>query len=370
MQQRRRIVALLGLLLVSSVLWAQTNVSKVTAGRNNDYGVVYTLPRSEIVIDVLVKQTTFRPGPLALYAASLVGQAADTEAFSRYEIEDIRLSSLGVPDPEHSYKVEFRSGTVAPFVLLDERGLIAAINAGPADLPVWAAPRRLPFDLDSLNRREVLCVSPSLPQEYAMAGSLSKQAEIAARYLYDIREGMVDLLKGNVESMPKDGASLRLLLDRLEAQEAATMHLFYGDHESRYTLHEVRITPQAEFSNRVAFRFSDALGAVNADDLRGKPIRMDLRIEDHSAEMDSEAEAKREKKLKGVVYNVPGTALVSLSMEGRTIAEAKLSIVQFGRKEALTPRLFKPQKDSSLQIRFDVETGAIQSVNELRYNKY
>lgn len=53
---------------------------------------------------------------------------------------------------------------------------------------VWAAPRRLPFDLDSLNRREVLCVSPSLPQEYAMAGSLSKQAEIAARYLYDIRE--------------------------------------------------------------------------------------------------------------------------------------------------------------------------------------
>lgn len=64
--------------------------------------------------------------------------------------------------------------------------------------------------------------------------------------------------------------------------------------------------------------------------------------------MDSEAEAKREKKLKGVVYNVPGTTLVSLSMEGRTIAEAKLSIVPIWTQGALTPRLFKPQKDSSL----------------------
>lgn len=342
---------------------AQTRVSKVTAEKDNDYGVTYTLPQSEIVVDVLVEHTSYQPGPLAIYASSLLGSEAKAQPLQQYHIKDIKISSKGVPDPNHSYKVEFRSGTLAPYVILNDRGLICAINAGSSEIHNWPLRESEPFDLNSLNHQERQNpIQPSLPQEFAIAGSQSRQAEIAARYLYEIREAKIDLMKGNVESMPKDGASLKLAIDALSEQEEASMQLFYGQEKKEYKHFRARIQPGDAISNRVLFRYSEEWGLTTSDDLSGRPVRLDLEIVENSSFARAEEEIKHDRKLKGVVYNVPGLAIVRLSLDGKEIAKTRLPIVQFGHREALAPRMFKPRKGGSIQIYFDPETGSIRRI--------
>lgn len=44
-------------------------------------------------------------------------------------------------------------------------------------------------------------------------------AELTAREIYNIRDSKNTILRGQAETMPKDGASLQLVIDQLNKQE-------------------------------------------------------------------------------------------------------------------------------------------------------
>ena len=62
------------------------------------------------------------------------------------------------------------------------------------------------------------------------------------------------------------------------------------------------------------FRFSKQLGIVDADDLGGTPVYMNLKATERAPILDAKEAEKKDKSLKGIVYNVPGKASIEILM--------------------------------------------------------
>lgn len=350
---------LLPLILFTGTASAQTNVASYEPVRYNGEGIVYALPQSRIVIRTQIEKTSRIPGPLYLYAKKYFGESAIGEPEERYQMGKVFAQSIGIPDFNHEYIVDFQSGTVADFVTLNQRGIIVGINANDEDLPspcpdsVFRLPIGKPYSK----------IEPALPREYVLAGTKGKQAEIAAAQVFRIRESLMDLLTGQADNMPQDGAALQLVTKQLKEQEEALLALFYGKEEVVWEERSWTIEPQNNINEEILFRFSPLRGILDPDDLSGEPIKLSLRITDKAPEMNEKDAAKHEKSLKGIVYNMPGAARITLTYNQETVFDSELPITQFGKRQALAPKMFR-NKGATIRIVFDENTGGIRQINE------
>ena len=72
--------------------------------------------------------------------------------------------------------------------------------------------------------------------------------------------------------------------------------------------------------------------------------------------------AKQERKLHGIIYNLPGSATVRLQKGSRLFAEVEVPITQFGTRVSLANQIPK-SKDNTFSILFDTDTGALLGIN-------
>ncbi len=121
------------------------------------------------------------------------------------------------------------------------------------------------------------------------------------------------------------------------------------------------ITPYDNLEKEVLFRFSNLMGIVDADDLGGVPVYMNLKATERAPVLDPKEAEKKEKSLKGIVYNVPGKASIEISMNKKTLYKGDAQITQFGSREGLAPVMFEDKK-APVKVYFYPETGAIKQI--------
>ncbi|WP_298652000.1 DUF4831 family protein, partial [uncultured Proteiniphilum sp.] len=276
------------LLTVVSGAFAQ-NTTRVNAIKANNYGVIYSLPKTSFEVTLLVKKTTYRKGEFYPYAQRYLGIGDPvTEDRVVHTLEDISLSNKGIADQNNSFMVEFRAKSLEPFVHLREDGVIVTINANPEPetpqepaIPQGKAP--------SVNPRSYLS------QEALMAGSTARQAELVARQIFELRRNRTDILAGEAENMPPDGNAYKVVMDEINLQEKALTELFAGSEETGYFTRTYTIIPdEKDIERRVIARFSEKLGPVDADNLAGEPVYLSLVNKTPKVEMQlSERDLKR-----------------------------------------------------------------------------
>jgi len=351
----KKIIFIVACLLPAMSLMAQTEVLPgVTRGK--DYGVVYTLPKTEILIEVKANKVTYTPGEFSRYADRYLRLSnVSGEPQEYWELVSVTAKSIGIPDNSNTYFIKLKDKTVAPLVELTADGLIKSINvpftsgksqAGNAAATVAPAKRLEPKDF--------------LTQEILMASSTAKMAELTSQEIYNIRDSRNALLRGQADNMPSDGEQLKLMLDNLEAQENAMISLFAGVHNTEERTFTLRLTPDREFSNEIIFRFSKKLGILNKDDLAGEPVY--IKLIDQKAVVIPEENDKKKKLTEGVAYNVPGKARVTITDGRKQYFEDDLSITQFGVVEYLAPALFN--KNSTVKVTFNPETGGVIKIDK------
>lgn len=350
----RKAFFLLSILYITSAT-AQTEVVQgVTVGK--DYGVVYTLPKSEINIEVKVNKVVYTPGEYCRYAdryLRLNNVSADPQEY--WEPVSFTASSVGVPDNSQTYFIKLKDKTVAPLVELTKDGLIKSINAPLSGTETKAAPNvKAQIPKKKLNPRDFLT------EEILMASSSAKVAELIAKEIYNIRESRNALLRGQADNMPKDGEQLKLMLDNLEAQENAMVELFSGTRTTEEKTYTIRITPNKGIKNEVAFRFSKKLGVLDKEDLAGSPIYITI-TDLETVKIPVETDKDKKKKPEGVAYNVPGKARVTLTDGSKKLFEEDLPIIQFGVVEYLAPVLFN--KNTTVKVLFYPSTGGIMKLD-------
>lgn len=364
MQRLDRWIAFLGLILISAAsLSAQTRVRRYDVTKETDYGIVYRLPQTEIEVVLTVRELIYTPGVLSSYADRYLNKKASETPAHTYELLSSELHTIGRPDSAHQYLVVFDKKTIAPFVKLTDTGILYSINGGE-ELPKSLSTARPATQL--LSQKSSDTALPALAREYAQAGSKAKQAEIAAGYLYDLRENLMNIVTGSVDNMPKDGESMRLALDQLRTEERRTQRLFLGDTTERVTQYVLHYTPSGqELKDYILARFSPVAGLTSEDDLSGAPIRLSLRILEHAPELSDKEQKKKDKMLENsIVYIQPGEALVSISYEGKTLSEGKLRLAQLGAPQALAPKMLNLNPSSTTSIYFDIRSGAVLDIRQ------
>ena len=296
-------------LLFSLPLMAQTKVVKKNAVKANNFGITYSLPKTQLIIDAEVTKVTCKAGPYYKYAEKYLGvKDAVTEDKVYYELGKLSLVNKGIPDPDNTYIVEFKSGTVAPYAYLTEDGLLCSINAE-------YTPEESELESIKKNGQGPAKVTDAsvFSEELLMAGSTARQAEVAAKQIYRIRESRLNILTGDADNLPPDGEAMKLVIQQLEEQEKALSNLFTGILTKETSHYEVSITPYDNLDKEVLFRFSNLMGIVDADDLGGVPVYMNLKATERAPVLDPKEAEKKEKSMKGIIYNVPGKASIEIS---------------------------------------------------------
>ena len=354
---KNSILTICFLLGIASPAFSQTRVEKKIAMKSNGYGVTYSLPKTSLVVTAEITQVTCKAGPYHKYAEKHLGvKDAVMSDHVYYELTKVYLQNKGVPDDENTYIVEFKPKTTAPFVYLTDDGLLCAINTDytPAESVVAVAKR-------SAQQAEKEPTYAVMTEELLMAGSVTRQAEVAARQIYKLRENRMDILSGEADNMPPDGEAMKIVLQQINDQEQALTALFIGEKRRKTTFHETRIVPEDDLNREVLFRFSEKLGVLDADDLGGTPIYLTLRATDRASELDPKEAEKKAKSMKGIIYNVPGKAEATIEMGDERLYRGEVQVVQFGTHEALAPVIFEDKK-APVKITFYPETGAIKQI--------
>lgn len=331
---------------------AQTEVSNYTPGTNAE-GVTYYLPRTVLRVDVLVEEQHYTPGEYARYAERYLRlQKVETEAKNTYTIKDVHLDVIGAPDSTKVYTVKLKDKTLAPLLKLSDSGLLLAINANASPHPTFTGfPEKKAGN--PLNPRDYMT------EEILMAGSSAKSAELCAQEIYNIRESKNSLNRGQADFMPSDGKQMEIMVNNLNQQEAALLQLFSGHTTSATRNYTFYIDPKEDIQKQILFRFSQRLGLVDADDLAGAPVYLNV-TDKHTVPAPALME-KKAKKLTGIQYNIPSQAKVELFMGQQKLLEGEVSIAQFGNVETLDNSLFN--KKTATKITFVDVTGGIKSID-------
>lgn len=346
-------------LLLAQSIYAQTPI-RHNALKSNDYGVVYSLPITQLDFEINITKTTYERGEYYQFAKQYLNiDNPILEDKVVYSLNDIEIHNIGIPDKNESYFIQFRSNTVEPYVYLTKEGLICAINENPPiDEKMKTSPSQT-VSPPTVNAQSLLT------EEILLAGSRSKQAELIAKQIFALRMSRSDILTGEAENMPPDGDAYKLVMDQINMQEKALIELFEGNVKTEDISKTISIIPTNEnIDHEVIFRFSNKFGLVNAEDLSGEPVYLTLTNKNPQPQVELTERQIRELEKKfsdGVVYNIPSKAQLTVNFRNQVLANKEVDMVQYGSQDVLTRRMFDSRKQP-IKVIFYPELGAIRQI--------
>ena len=354
---KHKVIAALALAaLLPAGAIAQTS-QRITAGKAQDYGLVYSLPLTALDIYIEAELTTEKPGDFHNYAKRYLGITdAVTKEKRSANVKSVTIVPRGVADPDERWVAQFKSGST-PFMILSPEGVPLAINTEtPAEIIEPDIPEAVPAGPTALETPEA---AQAVTADMARSSSTGKKAELASQRIFELREMRSDILSGQADNMPTDGAAMQLALSNLADQESALTAMFTGTRATSTVVEKLTFMPDSTgVTDSVIARLSAVDGLVDADNLAGAPITLTLKIiEEGKVPVNEKGEEKSFPK-GGVAYCVPGTAEVSIDYAGRRLAKKTVELAQLGIVFGLNPALFTDKKEPS-KVLFDPATGAI-----------
>jgi hypothetical protein len=363
-EMNKKFLLIAGLVLMSVLpVSAQYNRFFNKGDSKSRYGVQYVLPQTYVNLRVLSKKTAFTPGELCQYAERYLKLTdVPTNASTQWTFESAKMTLASRPDSTKVFFVPMNEKTTAPLMELTPEGIVKSINM---TLP-QATPALDETPVTVVKAKEQKEIDPHtlLSEEILMAGSTAKMAELVSKEIYNIRESRSDLVKGEADNLPKDGAQLKLMLDNLDAQEKALTSMFTGTYKTEEQSATIPFEI-SEMNDKVLFRFSSALGLVDKDDLSGRPFLLTIKkieaVDLRAQDATDNKKKKEEDKNEGVAYNIPGHAQLILKDGNRQVAISDFLVTQFGSVEYLAPTLFT--KKTMVSVRFDPFTGSLLKID-------
>lgn len=354
-------ISLLLFTLVAFTPLFSQDIVKMSAVKANDYGVSYSLPKTEIRITASYTKTIRKAGQFYQYAERYLNISNGIQKDEViYILDKIEVNTVGVVDKSNSFQVDFKPNSIAPYLSLSGDGLICAINSD------YEFEKRGTKD-ESLQvvMPEKLNPNVYLSEEILRAGSTSKQAELIAKQIYRLRESRTNILTGEADNMPPDGNAYKLVMSELDEQEQALTSMFLGSETNEVSAKTFTIMPEAEDIDRqVLFRFSQKLGIVSSDDLSGSPVYISMRNKEPKPQMiltPKEHQALDKKFSKGIIYNIPGKGLLKVVFNNKSFVDTEIQIVQYGVQEVLAPQMFDNNKQP-IKVIFYPQLGAIKQI--------
>ena len=333
-------------------LKAQTSVTPFDASKDHLNGITYSLPKTELNIVITARCTIEKPGPFYQYAERyLATKDIITINNETWQIDNIEIKSNAIADPNRTFQVAIDNKGIANNITYAHDNLIAGVNV----LSDWLdksdesdksdkSDKTIKFDYSVLN------------EDALVATSIPKMAEMVARQIYHIRESRTALLAADLDQLP-DGEALKTMLAQLDKEETELVAFFIGKSTSYTVTKTYNISPEDDLKDHVIARISSAEGLIDANNVIGEPIYLNVEGTYINAPL---SDPKKEKAPKGFYYNVPGKA--KITVESHDFAtQTTLPIAQFGYTTYLNDQL---TNNKTARITFNPELGTILKIEK------
>ena len=350
-------------LTIASTLtvFAQTSVTPFDASKDHLNGITYSLPKTELNIVITARCTIEKPGPFYQYAERyLATKEIITINNETWQIDNIEIKSNAIADPNRTFQVAIDNKGIANNITYAHDNIIAGVNvlsdwldksdeSDSSQLSIFSSKAQRPSVLNSQFNYSVL------NEDALVVTSIPKMAEMVARQIYHIRESRTALLSADLDQIP-DGEALKTMLAQLDKEEAELVTFFVGK-STYYTITKTySISPDDDLKDHVIARISSAEGLIDAGNVIGEPIYLNVEGTYINAPL---TDPKKEKAPKGFYYNVPGKA--KITVESHDFAtQTTLPIAQFGYTTYLNDQL---TNNKTAKIIFNPELGTITKIS-------
>lgn len=343
---------------VSTTAFSQTT-QKLTASKLNEYGLIYTLPQTVIDVTVEAKKTVKTPGEFYRYSTKYLGITPITSKSEEWSLESVTVTPRGVADESEKYLIQFKSGST-PYILIDKNDFPLTVNSEDyIPSPTPELPVSQPAKPTIL---QTPIAAQAITEEMLQSTSSAKKAELAAQKIYELRQSRNDIISGKADQMPSDGEGIKLVLENLEQQEAALTAMFIGTTQTSTSVRTYTITPPDEDQAKiVAGRLSVTDGLVDANDLSGDPIYLEIKVTDKGELPTNEKGEEKKFPKGGLAYRIPGSADLSVTMRGNNFFRGRIDVAQYGVVFGIDPAIFSDKKAPAYVI-FDGTTGSIKEI--------
>ncbi len=358
------------------------NIQRMEAGIPGN-AFYYALPRTVIVINVEVRETTKTPGPYAAFAGSFLG--LEDVIFSHakhFEISGMSVNAFTEPDPDHLYYVTVPEETPDFFLSMCEAGIIYSMNKAGTDArtgkPVTPGQESRQFDagmtfsyhMDGNLMEQAHATDPygqtdtlAMHRQALRRSWIEKGQELRARevadYIMEIRDKKFDLISG-FQEINYSKEALEYMYSEMDRMEGEYLDLFTGMVSTRTKKYRFIHRPsREEAANRhVLFGFSTSNGVLGASE--GIPVSISYqrtRTSDALQQQIRRHADTRRRTGKGLHHRIPEYADVEIHLGTEKIAGSRKIINQFGIVTHLPP--------VNKAIEFHPQTGSIKSAGDM-----
>jgi hypothetical protein len=326
-------------------------------------GVVYSLPRTGIHIEVEVVQEQLIHGPYFAYAQKYLGinNAAKSDG-ENWTITNIGMETYGEPDPNAVYRA---TGSIATLLSLTDDGVLIGINSEVQQAEsklitnVFPLRKAIPDNIWSdVSMHSFLSEKDTTKRAGSNFKSFEEKAAEAAYDILKLRKRKALTLAAKYDKLPPDGEAYKVMVAELDRIIDNYLSLFIGKTITKKYKHSFNVVPDGKSGKGlVAFRFSPNAGVLPESNVSGKPIMLEI---EPNAEMKQKIDATGagEGTTKGIYYRVPVLAQARLLNGSDVLAQAKIAVAQFGTITALPDGLL----NGEYSIQFHPATGAISKI--------
>lgn len=316
-------------------------------------GVIYALPKTVVQIKLTAQVVVSSVGPYYQYSTRFLNLTdVVTENSTKWKLTSADITTVGHVDFSRRYKISSTNNAL-PSISLTPDGVISAINTSVA---VPAAPEQTKTpEIKYATFAEV-----PLSQSVLARTSKAAMAEECAQTIYSLRAARVGIITGQAENRLADAGSMSQALANIDKLERQHVELFAGRRDTITVTKIIEVVPDYNGANNIVpARFSESSGFVDALDLSGKPIYVDLEFDD-SAKVNEYAATSKQRQsepLTGLFYMIPGNVSIKVTDRNIPLAQKTVRCTQNGQVANLPA-----SQVLTNAITFDPATGALISI--------
>lgn len=350
-----------------------------TTINNSGGGITYMLPQARLEVAITLTRTEQVKGPYAAFAGKYLGIDNVISANSvTWQIEDISVGSVPVPDIKHTYYIDLAAGdssSVPLSMMLNINGLgsltgsksmqvgsqvennfMSQSRASYSGLFMQYADENYYEIVDTVIQKvtsDTQTVETKVLQKKMMEKPTEQKAKEAADIIQKLKEQRISLLTGYQE-IPYDPTTIRYMVSQLEQMENDYLELFTGITLTSRVKRSFDYIPgkQDDCIPVSLIRFSVTEGFIPNDIQKGEPVFIQvcsLGAEGTGNTVLPQVEGSA--KAYGFVYRIPQWCAVKVYVGQKLQKEMGMMIPQLGSVSRL------PWFVSNFEL--DPRTGAV-----------
>lgn len=345
-------------------------------------GIIYSLPRNIVCVEISVVKTELVKGPFADFALKYLGLAKiNNENVARYSIDNVVVSMLAEPDPEQQYFVALnpKSKQDSQITLaLTENGIISGFSEirkvnskSESSAGSGSQTNQLFKDLlqptmlekvDTIIRRisvDTTTIEEKIIRRSVSEKSADQMARETAEAIRKIDENIFNLTIGYQE-VNYSKESLEFMISELRKTQNEYLRLFKGSSRISTTTHKFYVTPQPSEEGLLESlcKFSAIGGILPKNSPSGENINLTITPVDRNKNLTDFAKQRDQvaKKNRGLYYRIPQQSRVQVSSGANVLFENIELISQLGMVTYLPANGYG-------EVVFNPLTGAISLIS-------